>query len=750
MRIVLLVLVSLLVAPVLVALEFPLPDRCYRATEELAEGWLFRFDPSDVGAESGWELAEHDRSEWTGISLPRVWDREPGTVAMPIRSGVGWFARQVVVPADWQGGSVLLHFLGVQFACDVWVNGEWVASQTGGYAPFALELGAAATPGAELSVVLRVDNRLSRETVPGQKLGWQPYGGVTREVYLCHRPDAWLRDIATATRLDGDAAVLSLAAKAVGAAGSVRARLLADGEAVAEGVLVGAEDGRLLLDLRVPSARLWSPDDPFLHQLELRWDGGDCVMPIGLRTFAAQGRDLVLNGRPLWLQGFGIHEEWAGFGPCVPHAERAKELAFLREAYGLNSIRPGHYPNHPELYRLCDQLGIVVFTEIPAWQIPGKFLQSDLGWETQLRPQLDAMIDQYRNFSSIVAWGVGNENGGAMTYHHRALTHVREKDPSRLAILVLASWHGMETYQLLQMGARNFHYGWYHSKIVYTVRDGLARNRAAAGDKPIWVAEQGAHAIRDRVDGAFNSRQRGSEVYQEQVVRFGFQYLATAPEHVAGISPWSWADFHRNGRIEPHGITDLNREPKAVAYSLRHLMAPGERLLLTERSSFCQPGETFVADVFAFAGKPEAGVGYRYRWVIRNGQGAVSSGDGVYERQAQRSQRLTRIRWDIPADASGHYDLWIELQDAQGAWLRTNTLPFGVAAEQSPALLVVPPSAGAGSLVIDGWTFPVYPGTGLRLFISPGPVRGELRLGAALQHPVDLSAASGEIVRLGQ
>jgi len=771
------------------AADFPLPALGYSEQRELADGWLFRSDPQDNGADEGWFAADADRSEWQPVSVPGVWQQAPGAIDRVV-DGVAWFAIEVAVPDDWADRPVL-QFLGAMYEVDAWFDGQYLGVHRGGYTPFALALPDDVRAGSTGTLVLRVDNRLSKQTVPNRHMGWQPFGGLTREVYLVARPTIAPLGLRHDTELaDDGSARLRVAGRLRNDSGTatsseLHCRLLDDGALVAESraAIDLPADGSAPIALALPVAdpRCWSPTDPHRYQLELRWTtpAGErsLSMPVGLRELEFDGHRLLLNGERIWLQGFGVHEQWPAHGPCVPHDERARELALYKREYGINSLRPGHYPNHPELYRLCDELGILVFTEIPVWQLDRGFVRTEAAWDDWIRPQLDEMIDGYGAFTCVVSWGVNNEMNGTRAYDQRAVDYVRERDPTRWPMVVVASKTDLWLYDLLPLAGRNFHYGWYHSKFVHPgLRDGLAKNLRAAQGRPIWVAEIGAHAIRGRCSGGYHDRHKGSEFYQDKVVRFGIQYCMTQSEQIVGLSPWSWADFHRRGRIEPHGITDLQRRPKLVSYQIRNCFADTTRLLLCEQTTDCLPETTFAADCYHFDPAGRSAGTYRARWRIMHDGETLARGAFDYHRAADgpRAEQVGRIEWPIPADARGFHSLWVELSDADGAWCFSNACHFGVghppSNEPAAAAPEPPPSPAllrlrllrdgepvGGMAEWAGLQIPVYPHPGLQLPMPAGrqrlvlrsgeqmrTIEVELQAGAVLERTVDYASEQPE------
>jgi hypothetical protein len=300
------------------------------------------------------------------------------------------------------------------------------------------------------------------------------------------------------------------------------------------------------------------------------------------------------------------------------------------------------------------------------------------------------MVTTLRNHPSVAFWGIANEIDHVHTYFKRALDHVRTLDPSRPATMVLAASRDLESMDLVPMVARNFHYGWYHSDRVYELRRGLGTNVLHAGLKPIWVSELGAHATPGNLQGGYGDQSRGSEFYQDKVIRFGFQYAATESDRIAGISIWSWADFHRKDVGYLHGLLSEDRQPKLAAYTVCNLYQGHIRLFVCEEDTVCLPGKPWTASLRCLNTRTRTEKGLSARWKILKGSRFVTSGSFGFDLPAQRSFPVGTVRWDPPADADpGLYTFWVELFDAEGRWLYTNNSLFDLGtAGKSPSDLV--------------------------------------------------------------
>jgi beta-glucuronidase len=728
--------------------QFPLRDVAASACVDLSGRWQLRFDSSgEEGVSNSWFSVDHDRSEWQQAVVPGVWGRGPGEIEYPVSPCVGWYSRQVEVPAEWTEDTAIA-VLGSMFVTDAWVNGEYIGVHRGGYLPFFFDISRHARPGAKLHLVLRVSSVLGADTIPGRYVGWQPFGGLYREVYLLHRPRIRLEHLETTTTLAGDGtAHLAFAAELRNGAESgyvdpVTVSLMENGRVVAEtSCPVSVSAGgvtNVAAALIVHNPRLWSPDDPWLYDFRVAWGaaaGKSIKFPVGLREIAVRDGKVFLNGARYWLQGFGQHEEYWKEGPCITTDHRLADLELMKNTYRANSLRPGHYPHHPELYSMCDRLGLMVFSEVPAWQVDSNYMDSDEAWRAWLEPQLREMVESQRNHASVVAWSASNETRGCYRYFKRANDYFHELDPSRLAILVMDSTYDPASAEFSDLCARNFHYGWYHSETVYGIRAALKQTLQIAGGKPIWIAEQGGLASRENLSGAYGSEARGSEQYLDKILRYGFQYAATESDAVAGITIWSWTDFHENNRITAHGIFDEKREPKLAAYTVCNLFRGDIRLFICEDDCSTSTGKLWSASLRCFNPRQREQKGLKATWRILAGSEQLDSGTIIFDVSAKRAFEIGKVEWAMPAGFSpSACTLWVELRDADGKWLHTNSSMFDarvreddrsdIAAFRTGILRVQTvddgrPMDGTWAM-FAGIRMPVYAGCGLIVPLPPG------------------------------
>ncbi len=759
-----------LASPILSADEpassWPFNDVAVESSQLLDTGWRFKSDKSkeeDVGIEESWFSSDFDRSDWDAADVPGVWGKAEGERVRTADKKVGWYAIEVSLP-ETSDAEPAVVFLGSMFITDVWFNGDYLGGNHGGYTPFMFCLNEHLEPGGNGELVLRIDNQVGQQAVPKNNTGWEIYGGLTREVFLITRPSRRVENLRTNTTLNDNDAALAVSADIANYQendyeGKLNISLVKNNTVAAESsldlTLAGGEIEDFAVELIVENPRLWSPADPHLYTLNIAWEGHEddpqISLPIGLREIEIDGPHFYLNGERLWLQGFGQHELIPYRGPVIEPGHHESELQRIRD-FGANHFRTGHYPQHPDLYAAADKIGLLVFTEIPIWQLNRSWIQTDRAWEEWARPQLADMIDWYRNFTSVVSWGAANEMGGTPDYNRRALDFIENRDPYRLPMIVLASDRDMSVYELLPMAGRNLHYGWYHSRRVYGLRKGLEKNlhKAREVDIPIWVAELGAIANPGRFSGGYNDESRRSETYLDKVVRFGFQYCAVTSERVSGVAIWTWSDFIRGGNVNAHGIMSLEREPKLVAYTIRNLYEGDIRIYLTEEETTLEPGETFQADAFVFNPHlQQIPDGFTVNWKILKGAEQMAAGELTSPPGEDRAIKAGDIQWDIPDNQEGMFSLWAELIDDDGRLIHTNSVHFGAGEPaEIPGVLAVNAFDDAQNPVhahaeFQGLQLPVYEDPGLIIPLPEGEYELTIRYGE-LTREITVNIKSGE------
>lgn len=389
------------------------------------------------------------------VDLPHTWNRFDPLDAEPgYRRDASWYRKSLPSLDAPAGSRVLLHFEAANMKADIFVNGERAGGHVGGYLGFTVDLTPYLETGAENELLVRVDNGIDRNLIPSQKSDFVLYGGLTRDVFLQVRPPRYV------SRLRIDTPAVSATAARV----TVTASLAGDSKpggtlrftstdpdgatvAVTEQAVNGAEISAELPEFDTPV--LWSPGRPALYGLraELLDGDGEVVHALedrfGLRWYEF-GEDgaFYLNGERLLLRGTHRHEEHASYGAAMPNALHRRDMEAMKEV-GANFVRLGHYPQDPAVYAAADELGLILWDELP-WCRGGV---GEAEWQANTEHMLRAMIAQNRNHPSVFFWSLGNEiywlpdfeGGGDEDRINAYLQHLqdvaKELDPYRMTAI---------------------------------------------------------------------------------------------------------------------------------------------------------------------------------------------------------------------------------------------------------------------------------------------------------------------------
>jgi hypothetical protein len=441
------------------------------AGDHIRTPWADQVDPSAPLPEYPRPLMQ--RTDW--INLNGLWDyavrkagepfgKADGRILVPYciessLSGVGrtvavdeylWYHRTFSLPKSWKGNRVLLHFGAVDWKADIWVNDVKAGSHTGGYTPFSIDITDALKSG-ENSLTVRVWDGTDTGFQPRGKQVRKPSGiwytsvtGIWQTVWLEPVPEQHIRNLRTTPDLD--AGCIRVLAEGVDR-GVVEVSLSADGRRVASArALAGSE-----VEIPVPGARLWTPDDPYLYDLEVSLirDGKTldrvksyCAMR---KVGVTPGKDgilrLTLNDKPIFMYG-PLDQGWWPDGLYTAPTDEA--LAFdvqKTKDWGFNLIRKHVKVEPARWYYHCDRLGILVWQDMPSGDLHGSWQNTRWYQGTEFVRSADSeacyrkewreIMDYLYSQPCIVAWVPFNEGWGQFkTLEITAWT--KQHDPSRL------------------------------------------------------------------------------------------------------------------------------------------------------------------------------------------------------------------------------------------------------------------------------------------------------------------------------
>ena len=584
----------------------------FRWILDLCGIWKFRIDQHASGEQERWF-----RGGWeTFLSMPVPASYNDITQDVSLRDHVGdvWYEREVLIPTSIRPQRIELRFDAVAHHARVWLDGLPLGDHAGGYLPFDFDVTDRIHPGARHRLTVKVNNILSWQTLPPGEIRipddkenyppgyrWQEthfdffnYSGIHRPVRLVLTPRTRIETVRIETGFDGEFGWVDYVVESSSAESARIAVALRDERGLEVAAGTGGA-GRL----KVMNPHPWAPGHPHLYTLECILHDGlgtavDCYSErVGIRTVRVENGKLLLNGTPIYLKGFGRHEDLDVKGRALDLAWLVKDHN-LMEWIGANSFRTSHYPYSEEAMRMADERGILVIDEVPAvgmntWSDSPHIFAPDKVNDEALRNHLQTLtdlIERDRNHPSVILWSVANEAAtwepASLPYFERVFAHVRTLDPNRPITIVEAARalnepnrvKASRVAHLADVIGINRYYGWYndsgHLELVARQLERELRTWWSLYGKPILLAEYGSDTI-----AGFHCDPPAmfSEEFQAAFLEEYHRALDSC-DFVVGEHVWNFADFATKqspGRAlgNRKGVFTRQRHPKLVAQVLR-------------------------------------------------------------------------------------------------------------------------------------------------------------------------------------
>ncbi len=561
----------------------------YRDAAEALPTWRFRFE------DEAWQpvVVPHSWNAYDAVGLGDGW----------YRRGTGFYTTELATPA---GRRTFVRFGAASQRAVVRWNGREIGQHAGGYLPFTVEL-----PPNEAGVLnVEVDNQPDPDLIPSERSDFFLYGGLTRPVSCYTTGPLRIEQVQVDPQVRDGQGMLALRLHVDGTVSDPSARYevrieMPDDTPIftTTGALTAAETHITVPPLANPP--LWSPNAPQRCRVHvtLWYDGRPSdrgSLRFGWRTvdFPAGG-PFFLNGERLLLRGTHRHEDWAGSASAVSETDTRAEFLRIKEA-GFNFVRLGHYPQASHVLDLCDELGLIVWDELP-WCRGGvggeRFKQTARG-------MLRAMIAEHRHHPSIIFWGLGNEldweSDHPETGDDDVLAFLQELhdlshalDSTRLTALrryergatvvdvyspsIWSGWYRgrYEDYALALNAAqaqypRLLHMEWGGDSHVGRYNDGP--------HLPHELRQESDHAEQDGLaysDEGFARASRDSDWSESYILDLMAWHLRVqqAQPRLAGTAQWAFKDFGTPLRpenpipyVNQKGLVDRANRPKSLYY----------------------------------------------------------------------------------------------------------------------------------------------------------------------------------------
>ena len=474
------------------------------------------------------------------------------------------------------GGLVALDIDGAGLVAEVFWDGSSLGPMKYSYQPEQFVFDAGTEGVHELAIVL--DNRYNFHFDPN--FDFFGYGGIYGDVTLTRLPQNYIARLLVSTE-DWRTGLVRIQAQMASSL-STTAEIRFD---TGFRSTVEIQGGRLDTCLKISDYRLWSPSEPNLHTLTLTTAEDEVTEIFGIRQMQADGRTLLLNGKPIKLLGVNRHESHPTVGAAMPIQLMATDLCMLKEA-GFNYIRGSHYAQRKPFLELCDRMGFLVWEETLGWGIRAPKLHSPELLSAQLE-QVEKLTLAHFNHPCIVIRGFLNENQSELPETREVIKalydKIRSLDEHTLITYASNRYEKDVCTDLVDVVAMNPYPGWYDSShdsisTVARVKPRLAELSAnMPKDKPLLITEIGAEALLGFRDPL---KTYWSEEYQAELLTAACEFVLEN-EDCAGISIWHFADtrsyvsgkeiYGRARGFNNKGILDEYRRPKLAWDSVRRL-----------------------------------------------------------------------------------------------------------------------------------------------------------------------------------
>lgn len=569
--------------------------------------WDFQFDPESKGIQEGWAL---ELPQPVSMPVPASFcdfftDKESREY-----TGDFWYMTDFFVPGEWSDRELLIRFGSATHHARVFVNGVEVTSHEGGFLPFNARVTELVRYDRHNRLAVLLNNELNEAMLPagktatlvnGKKMSapyfdFYNYSGIHRPVKLMALPKECVLDYTVTHRLVTGGAQVDFSIVTNGDH-PVYVRLLDE-----QGDEVARACGKAGT-LDVPGAHLWNVRDAYLYTIVVTIMDSETVLDeysekVGIRTFEVQGGQFLLNGKPVYLKGFGRHEDSDIRGRGLDLATLKRDFECMKWI-GANCFRTSHYPYAEEVYQMADREGFLIIDEVPAvgfMESTMNFLAANqgngrpVGWfEKETTPQLlenhrqalREMITRDKNHASVIAWSILNEpqctSDGTEAYFKNVFDYAWELDaqkrPRTYAIVMMSLPHNSKGQQFADFLSLNRYYGWYVMGGYGMVDAEAAFRREMDGwnqvrnGRPLIFTEYGA----DTLGGEHKLPSvMWSQEYQDEYLNMNHRVFDSY-DWVQGELVWNFADFQTTEGImrvngNKKGIFTRQRQPKDAAY----------------------------------------------------------------------------------------------------------------------------------------------------------------------------------------
>lgn len=470
------------------------------------------------------------------------------------------------LPSIYKGKKLLLKFAGVMGYAEVFVNGKFITNHFGGYTPFTVDITPYFNFDEDNHLIVKVDSTERSDIPPfGFVMDYLTYGGIYREVSLeivekCHIEHVFIKtkkvtDVNKQLEIN-----IVLNEPILDDNNALRIKIF-EGNTIIKTIThaLNINDKEITIKDIITDIKLWDIEEPNLYNLTVELLNNEKLVDnvterFGFREVSFQPDGFYLNGKKIKLRGLNRHQSYPYVGYAMPKSAQEEDAEILKNELGVNIVRLSHYPQSKHFVNRCDELGLLVFCEVPGWQHIG-----NQKWKEHAKENLQEMIINYFNHPSIILWGVRiNESKDDDVFYQEMNRLAKMLDDTRPT-----------------GGVRNFK----HSHLfedVYTYNDFVHSGKNQGLDKPIKVTgKKVPYLVTEHNGHMFPTKKFDSEAKRVEhalrhlrVLNAMYQY-----DDLCGAIGWCMVDYNTHkefgsgDRICHHGVMDMFRLEKTAFYA---------------------------------------------------------------------------------------------------------------------------------------------------------------------------------------
>ncbi len=537
--------------------------------------WKYRCDADHKGERENWHGPNISWENFYSCELPCCWNsiKEDQVLQYDRYEGYFWFFKKFELNIDTKK-DYLLEFKGVNYYCKIWLNGAFLGSHSGGFVPFFLKIPVKILEPMN-SLVIEVENFRKFERIPSSYFDWYNWGGIYRDINLLVVPKTRIRWIhITTKKIFPDSAQLNIS-YSLTQEDQLQWKILRNNYVILEGKTTNPQNlGEFLVDLTSPE--LWTPEFPNLYAFEAQIMGDSEVIErrFGIRTIEVKNKAIYLNNQQIKLRGVSLHEEFMPFGRAQTKEHRVQDIKNIKKL-GFNTVRTAHYSHDESLMNAADELGILIFEEIPVYWLCDYKNPETLKTAAK---QLKSLIYRDFNHPSVILWSVGNEvpveKRSCYQFILQLMRLAKKLDPSRIVTYVSNRMFSDKLHMKSDLACINLYFGWYlaSERNLNLLLDIIHETDST---HPWIITEFGAGA-----QYGFHSAQyqKFSEEKQASIISHSIETF-NSKDYVAGWIIWIYRDFRSALRTNQYqqgfnrkGLVSDKNEPKLIAKVIHYVL----------------------------------------------------------------------------------------------------------------------------------------------------------------------------------